>query len=139
MDKIVFKVNDLKKGNGHVYRITTFLKNLSNIRFDYYEDFKKELKESGAEQLVKFESAGKYVVLISMLKNWDIVSMIFFDLQMDDTRAIHVMDSIMKHETDESIKEKLAQDFVFEYQKNKLQYEQNYSLIELELDMDEMN
>lgn len=139
MDKIIFKVNKLEKGQGHVYRLSTFIKNLNNIRPDYYEDFKKELKDSGAEQIVKFENAGKYIVLISMLKNWDIFNMIFFDLQMDDTKAIIVMDSIIRHETNKSITEKIAYDFVFAYQRNKLQYEQNYSWVELELDIDEMN
>ena len=41
MDKIIFKVNDLKNGNGYVNRIRTFIKNL-NFRPNYHEDLKKK-------------------------------------------------------------------------------------------------
>lgn len=139
MEKIIFKVNDLRNGQGLVNRLGTFIENLNNIRQNYYEELKAELNELGKEQIVKFEIAGRYVVLIEMKKNWDIVSMIFFDLQKDEKKAKGVMKSILKNETDKKLAEELAQEFVFAFVKNKYFYDRDHDLIELELDTSEMN
>ena len=139
MDKIIFKVNDLKNGNGYVNRISTFIKNLNNFRSNYHEDLKKELKDSGKEQIVKFESAGKYVVLIEMKKDWDVISMVFFDLKKEEMKAKGVVESLLRQEKDEKVAEDLSVDFLFAFLKNKMQYDENYTLVELELDSSEFN
>lgn len=126
--KLIFKVNKLDNGNGYVDKISTFIKNLNKIRPNYHNELKEELKLTGKEQVVRFELAGRYVVIVAMEKNWDVISMAFFDLKKDKKLAINVMESILNRETDKTTAEKLAEEFVFAFTKINLFYDANYDL-----------
>ena len=135
----IFKVNDLRNGHGYVNTISTFNKNVFLLRPNYLEELKNELTETLRDQVVRFEVVGRYVVLVAMNKNFDVVQMVFFDLKKEDRMAKMIVDSILKRETDESLKEELAVDFLFAFKRCNLTYDEYYDLVELRLDIAELN
>lgn len=136
---IIFKVNDLKNGQGYINAISTFNKNVILIRPNYLEELKNELAQTGREQVVRFEVAGRYVVLVAMNKNINVVKMVFFDLKKDENTARSVLGSIIRNETDESLHDELGVDFLFAFKRCNLTYDEYYDLVELRLDKSELN
>ena len=133
-DQIIFRVNDLKESSGYVNRISTFKNNLNNINDDYYNKFLQEL-ETSREQLVKFEVAGRYVIVLEMKKDWSVGNMLFMDFKKNDKIAIDFFDRLLVKYNEPN----LAKDFKFAYHLCKKNYDRDYYIVELELDESEMN
>lgn len=138
-DVIIFRVNDLNNKGGYAHRIDTVTYNLNKIRYNYLEDFKQELFISQRNQLVKFEVAGKYVVMIEMKKSLNILSMTFIDFNKDDHLAMVFSNMLQEKENDPNNMEKLSSQFNQAYSRCKKGYDSDSGLVELELDKSEFN